>query len=443
MGKKRQKRVRLYLLLLLTTLFSIESKAKLAQDQTALARTYIPKLDRVLKENIMSFWYSKSLDHTNGGYTISFGPKGELKADGTKMIVTQARMVWLFSRLARAGYESKEYLEAADIGYRFLRDRMWDAKNGGFYWEVDVTGNRILRPRKHLYGQAFALYAISEYYLASKKQEVLDFAIKFFNLLEAKAHDKPYAGYIEFFNEDWTPVPASEGSYMGAPAGLKLMNTHLHLLEAMTTFYRASSPLRAKLPLARERLLELINIQSNAVVRKNLGACTDKYERDWTPRLEGDLARVSYGHDIENVWLLIDACDAAGVSDYPFIDLYRTLLDYSLKYGYDKDNGGFYDSGPFNKLADRRAKIWWVQAEAIVSALHMYRLTQDTKYIAIFEKTYNFVENNLVDWENGEWHASVTPQGRPQGDKASAWKAGYHNGRAMTECLEILKNWQE
>jgi mannobiose 2-epimerase len=225
---------------------------------------------------------------------------------------------------------------------------------------------------------------------------------------------------------------------MGAEAGLKLMNTHLHLLEAMTAFYRAS-----KLPLARERLLELINIESNAVVRKGLGACTDKYERDWTPRLEGDYARVSYGHDIENVWLLIDACDAAGVSNYPLLDLYRALFDYSLKYGYDEANGGFYDSGPFSQPSDKRSKIWWVQAEAIVSALYMQRLTQEPKYLSVFDKTSGFIEENMVDWENGEWYANVTPNGEPQGDKANPWKAGYHNGRAMIECLGILKQWKK
>jgi mannobiose 2-epimerase len=64
---------------------------------------------------------------------------------------------------------------------------------------------------------------------------------------------------------------------MGTEPDLKLMNTHLHLLEAITTFYRAS-----KLPLSRARLLELINVESNTVVRKNIGACTDEYGRDWT-----------------------------------------------------------------------------------------------------------------------------------------------------------------
>jgi mannobiose 2-epimerase len=403
------------------------------QNPSPIPQSYIPRLERNLKENILSFWLKKSIDRANGGYTINFGPRGEAKGPGVKMIVSQSRTVWLFARAARANYCGKECLDAADHGYRFLREKMWDQQNGGFYWEVDATGNQKQRTGKHLYGQSFGLYAISEYALASKRKDVLDFAVKFFNLLEEKSHDAKYGGYREFFNADWTEAK-EERPYLGGTPGLKLMNTHLHLLEAMTTFYRAS-----KLPLARERLIELINIQSNAVVRKTLGACTDKYDRDWTPRLEGEFARVSYGHDLENIWLLMDACDAVGISNYPLLDLYRTLFDYSERYGYDAQMGGFYDSGWFNKPADRLTKVWWVEAEAVVSALYLYRFTGDRKYLSVFEKTYDFIDKYLTDWENGEWHASVNPDGKPQGDKAQPWKAGYHNGRAMIESLQILK----
>lgn len=409
-----------------------------ADDGMALAEKYVPRLEKILIENIAPFWFDKSLDREHGGYIINFGPQGQSKGPGTKMIVSQARTVWLFSRLARAGYGRTENLEAAELGYKFLTEKMWDAEHGGFYWEVDATGNQPLKPRKHLYGQSFALYAISEYYLASERSDVLSFATKLFNLLEEKAHDPVHGGYIESFEPDWTPAPADEGSYMGAPSGLKLMNTHLHLMEAMTTFYEAS-----RLRMARERLLELIQIESNAVVRKTLGACTDKYDPDWTPRLDANYARVSYGHDIENVWLLMEACDAAGVSNSPFMDLYETLFAYSLKYGYDETHGGFYYTGDFNRPADDRDKSWWVQAEAIVSALRMYRATNDAKYLAVFEKTFEFVEEKMVDWEHGEWHSTVTPDGTPRGDKANPWKAGYHNGRAMIECIKALRTWQE
>lgn len=399
--------------------------------------TYVPRLEKILTANIEPFWYEKSLDREHGGYIISFDGQGKLREPVTKMIVTQARMVWLFSRLARAGYEPAKHLEAAELGYRFLKEKMWDPANGGFYWEVDATGDRKLKTNKHLYGQSFALYAISEYALASGDKEALQFAVQFFNLLEAKSHDKIHGGYVEYFAPDWTPMPADASSYMGAPGNLKLMNTHLHLLEAMTTFYRAS-----KLPLARERLLELIDIETNTVVRKDLGACTDKYEQDWTPRLDGDFARVSYGHDIENIWLLMDACDAAGVSNYPFMDLYNTLFKYSLQYGWDEQNGGFYYTGKFRSPAEDRSKSWWVQAEVLVSSLRMYERTKDPKYLAVFESTFNFVEKNMVDWQVGEWHSTVTAQGAARGDKANPWKSGYHNGRAMIECIETLKAWK-
>jgi cellobiose epimerase len=406
------------------------------EDLAALAQTYRPRLETNLLWNIAAFWYPKTLDRTNGGYLLNHDIEGRLKGPGTKMIVTQARMVWLFSRLARAGYGGQNYLEAADTGYRFMRDKMWDPASGGFFWEVDVTGDKRLRPKKHLYGQSFALYALSEYYLASGKQEALDLALRLFNLMEEKTHDKTYGGYVEWFNEDWTSAAPSEPSYMGEP-DFKLMNTHLHLLESMTAFYRAS-----QLPLARERLLELIRIQSNAVVRKGLGACTDKYRRDWEPVLAGNFARVSYGHDLENIWLLIDACDAAGISNYPLLDLYRALFEYSLKYGYDQAQGGFYYDGAFDRPAGNRDKSWWVQAEAAVSALYLYRLTHDAKYLRVFEKTYGWIEGHQADWKHGEWFETITPAGKPRGNKAHTWKSGYHNGRAMIECLEILKTAQ-
>ncbi|MCP4451025.1 MAG: hypothetical protein GY809_06160, partial [Planctomycetes bacterium] len=201
-----------------------------------------------------------------------------------------------------------------------------------------------------------------------------------------KTAQKYIDGYFEAYSRDWKPLDDVRLSEEDANEK-KTMNTHLHLLEALTTFYRAS-----QLPMALERLQELILIESSAVVKKDLGACTDKYMRDWRRRLDQDYARVSYGHDIENIWLLMDACDAAGLSNWPLLELYKTLFNYSYEYGYDPLNGGFYDSGLFDQAADRRSKIWWVQAEALVSALYMYRMTNDPRHLSVFQTTYAFVD---------------------------------------------------
>jgi mannobiose 2-epimerase len=181
------------------------------------------------------------------------------------------------------------------------------------------------------------------------------------------------------------------------------MNTHLHLLEAFTTYYRASAS-----PTARERLMELILIQSNTVVRKSVGACTDRYRRDWTPVS----SIVSYGHDIENIWLLMDACTAVGQAKQPLMETFETLFAYSLKNGYDAEHGGFFETGELGEPASQRRKSWWVQAEGLVSALYMYRETNDAKYMSVFEQTLSFVDKFVADWEHGEWHD--TPMAWPR-----------------------------
>ena len=400
------------------------------QDVRALA----PAIERNLQKAVLAFWYPRVIDREYGGYLIDFDASGRFKGEAPKMIVTQARMLWLSARLMREGRADGVVREAARTGYRFLMDRMWDREHGGFYWEVNRAGDTVIAPHKHLYGQAFGLYALSEYALATSDRHVHADAERLFTLLDQRAHDREYGGFREFFSRDWSPPPPGVTPYLGGTGDLKLMNTHLHLMEAVTAFYRASH-----LPRAAERLAELITIQSNTVVRKNLGACTDQYARDWTPRLDGDTARASYGHDLENIWLLVDAHEALGRPVAPLVDLFRTLFAYSLAHGYDRAQGGFYDSGPLGQDADRRNKTWWVEAEALVSALTMLRLTGDRVYATVFAETWQFVDQRQTDWQTGEWFERVTPEGRGEGDKAHRWKAGYHNGRALVECLRLLK----
>ena len=155
MKSKKIKQNTVCMTIVFVVLLSICSNLHAAPNRKELAIAYIPKFEKILKENIVPFWYSKSLDRENGGYIINFDINGwPREATPTKMIVTQARTVWLFSRLARAGYDRRKSLEAAELGYRFLKDKMWDEENGGFYWEVDITGNKKLKPGKHLYGQS-------------------------------------------------------------------------------------------------------------------------------------------------------------------------------------------------------------------------------------------------------------------------------------------------
>jgi len=199
----------------------------------------------MLTQNIMPFWYPQTLDKEKGGLHLNHDVHGNPRKGGPKMIVTQARMVWYFSRLYNTGWGGEESLQAAEHGYSFLRDRMWDKENGGFYWQLNSDG-KILRRNKHMYGQAFGLYSLSEYAMASKSEEALDLAKQMFRLMETKAHDEDYGGYNEFFSPDWSPATEANRAYLGFGSGVKRMNTHLHLLEALVDIVELQTTLWAK-----------------------------------------------------------------------------------------------------------------------------------------------------------------------------------------------------
>ena len=102
------------------------------------------------------------------------------------------------------------------------------------------------------------------------------------------------------------------------------------------------------------------------------------------------------------------------------------LVGYSLQHGYDRTHGGFYYTGPLGKDADDTKKEWWVEAEALVSMLEMYRLTGKSEYYQVFCQTLDFVEKHQVAKE-GSWWATCRADGSPQADQRTGpWQGAYH-----------------
>ena len=197
------------------------------------------------------------LDKEDGGYRLNHDFQGRWNGPADKFLVTQARTIWFFSYLVNTGRGGKHDLEAASHGFRFLRDRLWDSQFGGFYWSVDSTGQIPVKPHKELYAQAFGLFALSEYAKASGDDSAMQLAQELFAILERYFHDPRHGGYREFTQRDWKSEDPNGMTYMNTPSKVKLMNSHLHVLEALTAYYGMT-----KDPAVRERLVELLLIQS-------------------------------------------------------------------------------------------------------------------------------------------------------------------------------------
>lgn len=421
-------------LTLATTLFLAGSALAAEKPSAAKMKEQAAQCREILKTSLVDFYLPNCLDEKNGGYLENLDANGKFALNGEKFLTLQARHIWFFSALALENVERERSLKAAKHGFRFIRDHMRDKKLGGYYSKVTDAGEPK-DSRKHAYLNAFTMYSFAAYYRASKDAEALKAAKELFGDLEKHAHDKTHGGYIEFFNPDWTEVTdAKAGGYVGA-IGVKTYNTHLHLMEAVAELYRSW-----KDPLVLQRLNELININVTTVLHPEVNANVDAWHRDWTIVNEPNNLRASYGHDIECIWLVIDAAKTAGQSP----DIYRGWADKLganvLKYGNDRTHGGLYDGGPLDAPADRKRKTWWVQNEAMVGFLELYELTGKPEYYEAFAKALDFSAKFQVAKEGG-WWASRNEDGSPTNDKTrtSMWQGAYHAGRSMMESASRLE----
>lgn len=399
-----------------------------------------------LEKGILPFWSEKGIDRKYGGYILNFDRDGNALGDSEKMLVTQTRMIWGFSALYRE-YKNPEYLEYARQGVDFLLKYFWDSEYGGWFWTVKPDGSP-LDGAKMVYGQGFAIYALSEYVLASDDKKAKEYAEKTFGLLQEYAADTLNGGYYENLERNWSRAPFGEGA-----GDIKSLNIHMHLLEAFTTLYACTG-----LEIHKRKLQEVIDLVLTKMAYLNIGCGFDQLgpefvrrpaisiPRTWTQDREADseiadpVDTTFYGHNIELAWLLNRAGEVMGEPYHRYDYVEKQLLEHSLKYGYDYELGGVYYAGPYDGPATKLEKEWWENCEAMIGFLDAYEHLGDEKYLDVFAKTWEFCNAHMINHEVGEWYQLVDREGKVlAGCIGNAWKGIYHTGRAMLECKKRLE----
>lgn len=391
---------------------------------------WLTQLEDELQGNILSFWMKQTKDEINGGFVGEIDNQLNIAPDAEKSLVLNARILWSFASAYRI-YGKTEYLAMAERAYAYLMNHFIDKEYGGLYWMVDAEG-RPSQEKKQIYGQAFAIYALAEFYQATGRPEVLDEAIHIFQFVEKHGYDSIYKGYVEALSREWqiTDNLSLSSKDMNEK---KSMNTHLHVLEAYTGLYRVwqSEELERKLAELIETMLDHIIDEEG----KHFHLFLDEA---WN--VKSDI--ISYGHDIEGSWLLVEAAETLGEEKL----LQRvqavaiSMAEAVLAEGIDSDGGIWNEADPNGLLS--KEKDWWPQAEAVVGFYNAYQLTGDSKFNEAAHASWTFIDKYMVDHQLGEWYWSVDENYQPlaHAPKVSAWKCPYHNSRACFEMIARLKS---
>ena len=379
-----------------------------------------------LEDNILPYWMNKMIDPKGGFYGRRDG-KDVVDENSPKGAILNARILWTFSAAYRF-LRKPEYLDTATRAKHEIIDKFYDKELGGVYWSLDKEGN-LLDTKKQFYAIGFAIYGLSEFSRATGDKEALEFAVKLFKDIENHSRDFEKGGYIEATQRDWTLIKDMRLSDKDLNS-TKTMNTHLHIIEPYTNLLRLWDN-----PELREATENLLNIFLNKIVdrdnRYHLGLF---YNDDWE-RVDNGL--ISYGHDVEASWLLLETAQVLGKPD-----LLKKTLEVTKRIANAAKEGRCYDgSMVYERYASGgydNDKHWWVQAENVVGQLYLWKFHGMEE---MFEKSYqswNYIKNNLVD-THGEWHWSMK-KGiiNRKDDKAGFWKCPYHNSRMCLEVAELL-----
>lgn len=431
-----------------------------------------------LTGGILPYWERYARDNATGGFwSVIDNGNTQSDRDGGRSIVMASRYLWAYSAAARLLKDIK-YLEMADYAFNAINRDYYDKEYGGFFWSVNKDGSPCVE-KKQIYGEAFAIYGISEYAAAvaellsshaetqARCDIIMGRALEVFTMLEHYARDTSpnsqvldntqlkagsngntgYStisqekcsgldGYIEAASRDWTPTADLKLSEKDIDCA-KSMNTNLHVLEAYTALHRnlpavhpGENALRA---LVGKALRDLTRTMMKHIVMQD-GHLGVYFNMDWG-RIGNE---VSYGHDIEASWLLWEAAeeskDEALIAEARPVVLH--IADAALREGYDEDTGGFD-----NKMIDGKrdtSRVWWNQAEAVNGFYNAWEITGRGEFADACKKVWQWIIDKQRDRQHGEWYQEVSKEGIPNMalPKGGNWKTAYHNARC---CMEVLR----
>lgn len=377
-----------------------------------------------LTTKILPFWMGLK-DEEQGGFYGYMDYDLQIDPQAVKGCILNSRILWFFSN-AYICLKDETLLPYARHAYEFLKKACLDKEYGGVFWSVTWDG-KIEDGTKHVYNQAFAVYALSSYYEASKDKEALEIAWGLFALLEERGKDA--GGYLEAFARDFkTPAGNEKLSENGVMAE-RTMNTLLHVFEAYTELYRVTKDERVKEPLK-----EMLVLFADKVYCRERGRQEVFFDRDWNTLID----LYSYGHDIETAWLIDRGCE---VLDEP--DITERLRGITKELAANVYRRAYHNHSLWNECergVENKTRVWWVQAEAMVGFLNAWeKAPEHTEYRKAVEEIWGYIKTYLVDPREGsEWFWDVNDEGKPESRKpiVEPWKCPYHNGRM---CFEMIR----
>lgn len=375
-----------------------------------------------LKENILPFWLKYGLDRVHGGVYTCVDRDGTL-IDSTKSVWFQGRFGFICAYAYNNIEANEEWLRASKSCVDFIEQHCFDT-DGRMYFEVTAEGKPV-RKRRYVFSECFAAIAMSEYAIASGDRSYAQKALSLFKQI------------LHFINTKGILEPKyCEGVEMqGHSITMILINTAARIREAIPAV-----ELDEQISLSIETLQRYFIHPEFEALLETVGP-----NGEFIDTIIG--RTINPGHCIETAWFLLEEAKYRG-GDPQLTEVAVKILDWSWKWGWDKEYGGLINFRDCKGLPvqdySQDMKFWWPQTEAIIATLYAYEATGEERFLHMHQLVSDWTYAHFPDAEYGEWYGYLHRDGTvAQPAKGNIFKGPFHIPRMMIKGFMLCRDMMQ
>ena len=371
-----------------------------------------------LLNDTIPFWFPRSYDREHNGFLLMRDRDGSL-IDDDKAVWIQGRATWLLSTLYNTVEPREEWLEGAELGYRFLKKHCFDT-DGQMFFHVTRDGKPI-RKRRYFFSETFAVIAFAAYAKATGNAAIAEEA----RVLFSKCIN--YATQPGILPPKFAGTRPAKG--IGVP--MIMINTAQQLRDTIGDVR------------CNEWISKWIREIETDFVKEDIQCVMEQVAPDGSIIDHIDGRTLNPGHAMEGAWFILQEAKYRN-HDPHLVNLGCRMLDYMWERGWDKDYGGIlYYRDVFDKPVQeywQDMKFWWPHNEAIIATLLAYTITGNPKYAEWHKKAHEYAYKYFHDKEQGEWFGYLHRDGSlAQTAKGNLFKGPFHLPRQEWFCYRLLQ----
>jgi len=376
-----------------------------------------------LKEIVecLEFWMENGVDRQFGGYLTCLDREGKVFST-YKSVWFQGRGMYIFAKAYNTIEKRPEWLEAARLGYEFLKRYCYDADRRMFF--IVTRDGTPVQKRRYYFSETFAVTGCAEYYKATGDKEALMLARNTFDsiiYLYQNPHILPPKYNTEAVKAKALAIPMILTVTAQVLREADVDNAEKYdvfitqfVKEILNDFFKPDDKV----------LLETVGLKGE--------------------RLASPAGRsVNPGHSIEASWFLMYEGIIKG--DKELVGKSLDILNWSFNRGWDKENGGLMhfidiEGRPSEKL-EWDMKLWWPHSEALIAFLMAFKTTGDKLYLDRFHLVHEYLFEHFRDKQFGEWYGYLHRDGTISNDlKGNMFKGPFHIPRALILCYFMMND---